>query len=118
MNPAIAGGRAAERVRSTERSGSVERLRLHGDGFRAHDDRPTESARPAPWPRVSFRLGATWKVPNSSEEAVPFSDEDYRMGSKLMSPAGKMGGRTAFGFGKKLNRLVVTMSSKTRTPLT
>src|SRR5271166_5534090 len=40
MNPAIAGGRAAERVRSTERSGSVERLRLHGDGFRAHGDRP------------------------------------------------------------------------------
>src|SRR5271166_6217134 len=36
MNPAIAGGRAAERVRS----GSVERLRLHGDGFQAHGDRP------------------------------------------------------------------------------
>src|SRR5271157_2263468 len=56
MNPAIAGGRAAERVRSTERSGSVERLRLHGDGFRAHGDRPPSRHVPLHFVQMAFRV--------------------------------------------------------------
>jgi len=56
MNPAIAGGRAAERVRSTERSGSVERLRLHGDGFRAHGGRPPSRHVPLHFVQMAFRV--------------------------------------------------------------
>lgn len=56
MNPAIADGRAAERVRSTERSGSVERLRLHGDGFRAHGDRPPSRHVPLHFVQMAFRV--------------------------------------------------------------
>src|SRR5271166_55902 len=52
MNPAIAGGRAAERVRS----GSVERLRLHGDGFRAHGDRPPSRHVPLHFVQAAFRV--------------------------------------------------------------
>jgi hypothetical protein len=56
MNPAIAGGRVAERVRSTERSGSVERLRLHGDGFRAHGDLPPSRHVPLHFVQMAFRV--------------------------------------------------------------
>ena len=56
MNPAIADGRAAERVRSTERSGSVERLRLHGDGFPAHGDRPPSRHVPLHFVQMAFRV--------------------------------------------------------------
>ena len=38
MNRAIAGARTAERARSTGRSGSVKRLRLHGDGCTVWED--------------------------------------------------------------------------------
>ena len=40
MNRVMACIRASERVRSTERYSSVERLRFRGDGLRAHEDRP------------------------------------------------------------------------------
>jgi hypothetical protein len=67
MNPAIAGARAAERVRSTERIGSVERLRLHGVGLRAHGDRPASRHVALHFAQMAFR---------ASESPTLFSGAD------------------------------------------
>ncbi len=76
MSPAITGARAAERVRSTDRSGSVEGLRLHGDGFRAHGDRPPSRHDPLHFVQMAFRV---------SESPTQFSGPD-RFGCKTQNP--------------------------------